>query len=122
MGRSATSTEASRIDHLAIEREARQLRDENLAAALSTFGRVVGRLARRVAAWRERRATYAELVRLDDRMLADIGLNRGEIQAAAEFGQLPSRSHDASMVDIGAQTSEPFIGRPANYNRPYKAA
>jgi uncharacterized protein YjiS (DUF1127 family) len=120
MGRSATSPEASRIDHLALEREARQLRDANIAAALTAFGRLVGRLAQRFSAWRERRSTYAELMRLDDRMLADIGLHRGELRAAADLGELPSRGEPA--IDYVTPVEVPYIGLAANHNRPTKAA
>ncbi len=33
------------------------------------------------ADWRERRSTYAELMALDDRLLADIGLRRTDVPA-----------------------------------------
>ena len=36
-------------------------------------------LAERYADWRERQHAYAELAQLDDRSLADIGINRAEI-------------------------------------------
>jgi uncharacterized protein YjiS (DUF1127 family) len=39
-----------------------------------------------VLSWRQKRATQRELMALDDRQLADIGLSRGEIDAAV-FGR-----------------------------------
>ena len=121
VGRSATSPEASRIDHLALEREARQLRDESLAQGLGAFGRAVRTLARRFVEWRERRETYSELMRLDDRMLADIGLNRGELRAVSEMGQTPSRTRE-TLVDFGGNATEAYFSHAANRNEPYKAA
>jgi len=42
------------------------------------------RLAKGWRAWRDRRETLRALHRLDDRMLADIGLNRGMLDGVAE--------------------------------------
>jgi uncharacterized protein YjiS (DUF1127 family) len=36
-------------------------------------------IAGRLRAWREREQAYAELMSLDDRSLADIGIRRGDI-------------------------------------------
>ncbi|AFK57372.1 MAG: DUF1127 domain-containing protein [Tistrella sp.] len=44
---------------------------------------VVARMIR----WRLERRTYAELKSLDDRMLADIGISRGEIRSVATHGR-----------------------------------
>ncbi|HEV2161810.1 MAG TPA: DUF1127 domain-containing protein [Stellaceae bacterium] len=46
---------------------------------LSLIGQASRALARRYATWRERQRAYAELASLDDRSLADIGINRAEI-------------------------------------------
>ena len=40
-------------------------------------------LARAFQVWRRYRACVRELVRLDDRLLADVGLTRSDIQAVA---------------------------------------
>ena len=46
---------------------------------LSLIGQTFSALARRYATWHERQRAYAELASLDDRSLADIGINRAEI-------------------------------------------
>ncbi len=50
----------------------------------SVVGKGLKKLAYAVEAWRQRRATYGELVALDDRLLADIGIHRSDIPAIAE--------------------------------------
>lgn len=49
-------------------------------------------LFHRLAAWRERARTYAELSSLDDRSLQDIGLTRGEIYSVARSATDPRRA------------------------------
>ena len=46
---------------------------------LSLISQSLRALARRYTTWRERQQAYAELAQLDDRSLADIGINRAEI-------------------------------------------
>jgi uncharacterized protein YjiS (DUF1127 family) len=48
------------------------------------------RLVQPILSWRHKRATYRELMALDDRQLADIGLSRGDIDIAVFT---PNRSH-----------------------------
>ena len=43
----------------------------------------VAKVAAPVRAYLHREAVYRELTELDDRMLSDIGLNRGDIEAVA---------------------------------------
>ena len=47
-----------------------------------------------IARWRERQRAYGELMALDDRSLADIGLRREEIRAAVEgyYDEEPRRA------------------------------
>lgn len=48
--------------------------------------------------WRNRRAAYRELMGLDDRMLQDIGMSRGDIPAAiASMGRLESHEDAVSF-------------------------
>lgn len=67
--------------------DARRLRSQAFAAfaadALVTVGTAFKAAIARLKSWNERRATFAELESLDDRILADIGLSRGEISQVA---------------------------------------
>jgi uncharacterized protein YjiS (DUF1127 family) len=67
--------------------DARRLRAEAFAAftadALLAAGSAFKAAIVRLKSWNERRATFAELEALDDRILADIGLSRSEISQVA---------------------------------------
>jgi uncharacterized protein YjiS (DUF1127 family) len=75
------------------------------------------RLARDLAAKRVLRSAIRELHQLDDRMLADIGISRGEIESAVRNG-LPTRviqtgaSHharrDTSSADLALFRNAPY--------------
>jgi uncharacterized protein YjiS (DUF1127 family) len=54
------------------------------ADGLGAIGAGLKTLFGRIKVWNERRSTYAELEGLDDRILADIGLSRGEIAQVAD--------------------------------------
>jgi uncharacterized protein YjiS (DUF1127 family) len=83
-----------------MEMDARGLADIGLSRgqiAQAVYGPEAGRgwlrqlaeaTSKRIADWRHRNATRAELLRLDNRSLEDIGLNRGELQLALR-GVLP---------------------------------
>jgi uncharacterized protein YjiS (DUF1127 family) len=94
-----------------------------VAAVRSTAGVSVG-LARRVERfreWRKRRAAIDELAALDDRWLKDIGLYRGEIEAAVDG--LLERGLPAG-ADRRARPVQTYRGAApaANENRPDIAA
>jgi uncharacterized protein YjiS (DUF1127 family) len=67
--------------------DARRLRSQAVAAftadALVSVGAAFKTAIARLKSWNERRATFAELESLDDRILADIGLSRSEISQVA---------------------------------------
>lgn len=67
--------------------DARRLRAQAFAAftadALVAAGSAFKAAVARLKSWNERRATFAELASLDDRILADIGLSRSEISQVA---------------------------------------
>ena len=67
------------------------------SSAVSWPAALAKSLARPIARMQSRRRTrraIEELMALDNRMLADIGISRGEIEYAASFGRLPGRSGD----------------------------
>ncbi len=49
--------------------------------AVTAVAELVENTVDAVRAWRQRRAAFAELSRLDDRLLKDIGIDRSEIRA-----------------------------------------
>jgi uncharacterized protein YjiS (DUF1127 family) len=59
---------------------------DRTAAAPARSAGPVARLLAAVARWYRRRATHRELMALDDRQLADIGLQRGGIDSSAILG------------------------------------
>jgi uncharacterized protein YjiS (DUF1127 family) len=64
------------------------------------FGALLTALSGSYSAWRNRRAAYRELMSLDDRMLQDIGMSRGDIPAVvASIGQAVSNQ---DMVTFGS--------------------
>ena len=103
----------SREQHLDLVRESRQIRDEAFAAAVAGLGRwVKGAIGGLVSAHRRRKA-YAELSGLDDRMLRDMGLNRGELWAAVEGKGPYAASNDKLGVVSAANENRPRTGQAA---------
>lgn len=51
------------------------------------------------ADWRQRRRAYDELMALDDRSLADIGIHRSQIPGLVEVGHRPSVVQHESLPD-----------------------
>ena len=96
------SPQNSPQDPAVIMAAAQKLRSEEVGRFMTIAARVIGRTVRPVFhAIREffgRRQEMAELMRLNDRELADIGLSRGDLYAA-------QRSHERVHV-------------PANEDRP----
>ncbi|MBM3549301.1 MAG: DUF1127 domain-containing protein [Alphaproteobacteria bacterium] len=91
LGRSVRNS-SRRTDIALLEALARQDRAEVigrfvgnlLGDATLTLGKGLKAVAYAVEGWRQRRATYGELTQLDDRLLADIGIQRADIPAIAE--------------------------------------
>lgn len=70
------------------------------AALAKSFARPIARMQSR----RRTRRAIEELTALDNRMLADIGISRGEIEYAARFGRLPGRSGDSRrQIDLSGR-------------------
>jgi len=60
-------------------------RRRTVSGVLAAFGTVFGRLGEALATWRarrERRDAFANLLGYDDRMLADMGVIRGDVEWA----------------------------------------
>ena len=55
-----------------------------------------------IARWRQRQRAYGELMALDDRSLADIGIRREEIRAIVEGFQAEPRRAPAAPATIPA--------------------
>jgi hypothetical protein len=98
----------TREEHLALVAEARQVRAEAAAEAFAAAGRWLKRLFTGLADAHRRRKAYAELSSLDDRMLRDMGLNRGELWAAVD-GRAGLHASNDNLGVVGA----------ANENRPH---
>src|SRR3546814_11318097 len=92
---------------------------ETAASVLRAAFRVLGTLGRRVRGHVERHQALAHLHQLDDRLLADIGLSRGNLLSEllrAESVQEPPRRAAASVTGTSAEV------RPAaNANPPARA-
>ncbi|MCG8690298.1 MAG: DUF1127 domain-containing protein [Minwuiales bacterium] len=71
------------FDYFAIRAQAERLRSQELGALIRPAGKAladgVRALWRRLGEGWQRRATLAELARLDDRILSDIGLARDQL-------------------------------------------
>ena len=74
-----TIDDASHPTGAALYREARHRRDERIGETFGAAFAHLAALARRFNEWRSRRATHAALMRLDDHLLSDIGLNRTDV-------------------------------------------
>jgi uncharacterized protein YjiS (DUF1127 family) len=91
LGRSV-SVSSRRTDLAQMELRARQERAEIVGSFLGDLigegllktGPGLKKVAYAIEAWRQRRATYGELSALDDRLLADLGIQRADIPAIAE--------------------------------------
>ena len=96
LARGSGNEEWARIDPLVYVAEARRLQARAMAQALGAGWRALGRGLSGLAAlmWRrlleplarrlERRRAIGRLAELDDRLLADIGLRRGDIALAVD--------------------------------------
>ena len=98
------------IDHAAILRRAHALRNASLQRVFGAPFRFLGRLVKRhVLAPFARRSTehrqLAELRAMDDNMLRDIGISRGNIEFAFRHGR-------DSDLPLPANANRPHTGRP----------
>lgn len=106
------------VDHAAILRRAHELRNESLRKVFGAPFRVLGRFVQRhVIAPIGRRSAetrqLAELRAMDDNMLRDIGISRGNIEFAFRHGR-------DSDLPLPANANRPHTGRPIS-GRPQAA-
>jgi len=108
----AAAREFDPRDLIAIRRAAQAERAEAIAELIVKVVRAVIAAPAKLKSVLARKAAYDQLMSLDDRLLKDIGLCRGEIELAIE-GQLPFGRVVAANENVG---------RPANDTRPSRAA
>ncbi len=89
---------------------------EAVAEAIVAISRAVANLPNALKEWRVRRRTFAELMSLDDRTLADIGITRGEIAQVAAGRYAPTLRGAARLV------GRPALVGATNSNQPKLAA
>jgi len=98
--RGADKVRLDLVDRHAIEYQARVDRAEIIGEMI---GGGIARLWGHIRMALRRRAAVAELNALDDRMLADIGLSRGQIQAAVD-----AAAGFGADLRVGLGTAKPF--------------
>jgi uncharacterized protein YjiS (DUF1127 family) len=109
LGRSVSAVDR-RTDLFKLVRAARHRRDLAIAEAASSalgkataaVGKALMKLAYAVEGWRKRRATFGELMSLDDRLLSDIGIQRADIPAIAEAASTRRFDGESRMVFSGS--------------------
>lgn len=104
MSRIDPSRIPAHLSALEMELAARHYRAARLGADIAdlivAIGRGVGRLAAAYRSWDERQQTIADLQRLDDRCLSDIGIERSEIPSFAA-GQLSRHDAEEHLYVVG---------------------
>lgn len=123
----AAGEDWARIDPSVLAAEGRRLQARAMVEALATGWRgvddlaaVVRRLRERLARRFARNRAVQLLSRLDDRLLADIGLRRADIELAVD-GRLadPRMRRQAAMAELLLEGRRgPLPGAPANSNQP----
>ena len=90
------------FDHLdALKAQAERERAAAFGKMFVSAAAGISSLVRKIAAYRSHRAAAAELMAMDDRMLADIGIGRSEIQATIA-GRLERGAANSNDVDRDA--------------------
>ncbi len=65
-----------------------------------------------LARWRRQRLAYDELMSLDDRSLADIGIHRSQIPALVEAAEAPARRRPEPDPVVASAFGAAPAGRP----------
>jgi uncharacterized protein YjiS (DUF1127 family) len=116
LGSSADAGRAHAGYRMSPSEYAMMARGASWATALMAVSRFVGETLDRfvvkpLKAWQKRRVTYDELMGLDDHMLRDLGIMRGQIGSVA----MAAATGETSVREL-------TIGEIANRNEPVKAA
>jgi uncharacterized protein YjiS (DUF1127 family) len=113
----------ARIDPTVFMAEGRRLQARAMAEAFRSvadgLAAVVRRLRERLARRSARKRAVHLLAGLDDRLLADIGLRRADIELAVD-GRLadPRMRRQAALAELLEGRHRPLPAAPANSNRP----
>ncbi len=91
-----TIDDASHPSGADLHRETRRLRDREMRAVFSRGFAYLAASLRGFSEWRKQRAAHAALMRLDDRLLSDIGLNRMDVA----HGRVPERRPRAQLETL----------------------
>jgi uncharacterized protein YjiS (DUF1127 family) len=109
-----TMNEFSRHDAVTIERivtEAHAFRAAVIAGAFTGLSRKIAQGVAKVVTAQKRRATTAQLLAMDDRMLRDIGLTRSEVPlvvcglASGESPNVFANAQSASPANLANENS-----------------
>lgn len=119
-----TSTPTSRqmvqpVDILAVERTARQMQSAQMAsvigAGIHSLSQGLSAIVRRMRLMAERRRAAAALWALDDHLLADLGMRRGEIQSRLREAE---KAMTVTPVAPATAASAASLGEAANQDLP----
>ena len=140
LARGPVNDEWARIDPIVFVAEARRLQARAMGEAFSAGGRalrsgltglaaLVRRRSEPLARWSERRRAIGRLAELDDRLLADIGLRRGDIELAVDglladprVTRRTSSAPDPVRDPLVEGVRRPAKAGSANPNRPAATA
>ncbi|MGP1396972.1 MAG: DUF1127 domain-containing protein [Inquilinaceae bacterium] len=110
---------AQPVDILAVERTARQMQSAQMAsvigAGIHSLSQGLSAIIRRVRLINERRRAAAALGALDDHLLADLGMRRGEIQSRLREAE---KALAVTPVAPATTASAAYLGEVANQDMP----
>lgn len=106
-----TVVQAGLMDELAIVAAAERARGDRAAELGMRLGNAIGAWVRNLEVAFDRARAARELSRLDDRMLADIGISRSDIPALLAHGTI-DRSGRMSPADAGGRAANDLHDAP----------